>query len=268
MKQIFTILVPLICLLYLDCRAQPGEVPNWRLDYFGPQGAEQAPNPIRDSLVAYYGMEESSGTRYDGHGTNHLSAYNSPGDTVGVIGRAAKFDNVQSQYLQSASTQLSTMGESFSLMFWARRYAPLAGESQVLIHRGTSISGGANLEYAFFGVFGGYQTRLEHSSGTLILSIGNTSTAWNLYSIIFDRQNDSLTLYINCVQVDKDYVSGDVNTIGPWTVGANGSGASTFLGSTDEMYIWRGVTISCELMNWYYNSGAGRSYDAMMVYSD
>ena len=59
-------------------------------------GADAAPlrlpsNPGTTGLVSYWALDETSGTRYDSHGSNDLTDNNTVGYTTGVQGNAADF---------------------------------------------------------------------------------------------------------------------------------------------------------------------------------
>lgn len=54
---------------------------------------------LKTNLISFWPLNESSGTRFDAHGGNHLTAVNSPADAVGVLGRALDLEAGSSQYL-------------------------------------------------------------------------------------------------------------------------------------------------------------------------
>ena len=246
--------------------SQPGDIPSYgRLERYGPQAAAPAgaPNPLVDSLVAYYGMEESSGTRYDSHGSNHLTAYNNPGDTAGVIGRAARFDSQQSQYLRSTSPALAVGDGDWSLMFWARVYEPGSVDIRTLISRGTGISCSA-IEYIFV---------VQSSTGIVRVCDGSTRQSTNgvdtVYfhtAIVFDRAIDSLRVYINGSHIATTYIPNQVFLSSPFTIGATGSNTYPQYGTIDEVFYWRGYSVSAAFINWYYNGGQGNTYTNVKSY--
>ena len=78
---------------------------------------------LRANLVAYWKMEESSGTRYDSHGSNHLTVYSDEPNAIesggGVIGNSA-IQNDLNEYvsLYIAPSPYDAVNSSWSLSFW------------------------------------------------------------------------------------------------------------------------------------------------------
>lgn len=79
---------------------------------------------LLNNLIAYWRMEELSGTRYDSHGSNHLAIYGTDDPSViesggGVIGNSAiqnDLDEYVSLYI--APSPYDAVNSSWSLSFW------------------------------------------------------------------------------------------------------------------------------------------------------
>lgn len=69
--------------------------------------AALAPSPLLTNLTSYWKLDESSGTRFDSHGTNHLSDINTVGSGAGKIGNAAVFAPASSERLQVTAANLA-----------------------------------------------------------------------------------------------------------------------------------------------------------------
>jgi hypothetical protein len=77
---------------------------------------------IRDNLVAYWKLEESSGTRADSTGNgNDLSATNTPGNTTGKVGSALVLVAASSQSLSTPGNFTLSTASDFTVAVWARR---------------------------------------------------------------------------------------------------------------------------------------------------
>ncbi len=251
------LLLPNLALLLSIATAQPDLHRSFRIEQPDRSFRGRIANPLRDSLVAYYGFEESTGTRYDGHGNNHLTAYNNPGDTAGIIGRAVRFDNTQNQYLQTSSPSMSVMNGSWSLMFWARPYL-IDSYLKVCVTRGTGYSCNY-LEYFMGFQSSSYSIRICNGSNNQATN-PTTANVWRLHSITFDSQSDSVSVYEDAILKNKFYVPRPLTNIGVFTIGASGSAQYLFYGTVDELYFWRGLNIGVIFIQWYYNSGAGRTF--------
>lgn len=72
---------------------------------------------LLDGLVAYWPLDETSGTRYDVRGTNHLSPWNAPGYADGKIDRAVVCDAAKALY-HASNDQLSLGDVPHTLSLW------------------------------------------------------------------------------------------------------------------------------------------------------
>lgn len=76
---------------------------------------------LTDNLIAYWKMDEPSGTRFDGFAGNHFLDDNSnaPSDAGGILGRAGNFVSETSHYLLKNNTSTLTTGDiDFSISQW------------------------------------------------------------------------------------------------------------------------------------------------------
>lgn len=81
------------------------------------------PSPLLTDLVSYWKLDESTGTRVDSHGTNHLTDHNTVGSAAGKIGTACAFASTASQYLSYPDT--NPLGdEDWTQAVWFKRASP------------------------------------------------------------------------------------------------------------------------------------------------
>lgn len=74
---------------------------------------------LLDSLSHYWALEESSGTRYDSHGTKHLTP-RAVGSAAGQVGNAAAFSTVDDSRLHASGILAPTPGTYTSVSLWFR----------------------------------------------------------------------------------------------------------------------------------------------------
>lgn len=73
---------------------------------------------LASSLVSYYELEETSGTRVDSHGSNDLADNNTVLSATAIQGNGADFESTNSEYLNNTSpTGIYTSG-NFSASLW------------------------------------------------------------------------------------------------------------------------------------------------------
>lgn len=75
---------------------------------------------LLDGLVSWWDLEEASGTRYDAHGSNHLTDVNTVGSGAGVVGNAAVFVRTNAEYLSCVSDAFGLGASEWTLDFWMR----------------------------------------------------------------------------------------------------------------------------------------------------
>ncbi len=76
----------------------------------------------RSGIVSYWSLDETSGTRMDGLGANHLTSNNGVGSAVGVVGKAADFEKDNSQYLSIADAVQTGLDitQDITVMAWVK----------------------------------------------------------------------------------------------------------------------------------------------------
>jgi hypothetical protein len=208
---------------------------------------------LTDSLVSYWELEETSGTRVDSHGSNDLTDLNTVSYATGKQGNAADFERGNSEAFSLAlgSTGLE-LKDNFSVSFWFK------AESLATYHQFYTSGTQAN------------QWRLGIRSGTpqlrfTIDSIADYTAATTIstdtwYHIVYIKNGTNIKIYLdNSLDLDTT-VSASVTTPSGTAYFGRLAGADGFLdGLLDEFGFW-GRSITSDEVAELYNSGAGLSY--------
>jgi len=81
-------------------------------------GGGAAASPLLSGLLAWWSMDETSGTRVDSHGSYDLADENGVGYAAGVTGNAADFNPAASQWLKATSADLKILQGDFTIAGW------------------------------------------------------------------------------------------------------------------------------------------------------
>lgn len=223
---------------------------------------------LTDNLVAWWTLDESSGTRVDSHDNgNDLSDNNTVGSGTGKKNGSASFVAANSEYLSIAhasQTQLDLRGGWWTVQCWFK-----------LNTGGDSVMGIAH-KYAGSNP-GGWLIRISDtriiiniarngSSSSMQHNWSSTLNTGQWYHLIYgnDPQNGHDDLYLDG--------NGDLNTGGAPFLG-NGIGANTtdvkvgvdhgsayFDGEIDELAFWLGRHLTTDEYAELYNNGDGVTY--------
>jgi len=239
--------------------------------------ADTAPAPPRrpayalsDSLIAYWKLEEASGTRYDelngcgGSGCD-LTDNNTVTQNTGIIGNAGQFTAANYEYLSHVDdADLSTGDIDFIIAAWVML------DSKSAIRTFVSKSAGLatiQIEYALWYYDGSDRFRMSvHNGSSTSASI--TANSFGSPSIgvwyFLAGWHDSIANQI-CISVNNG-TTDCVADIGGWDsdrtfrIGdSNDGSAQSDDGRIDSVGFWKRVLTSDE-RTWLYNSGAGCDY--------
>jgi len=230
---------------------------------------------LRDNLISWWSMDETSGTRNDSHGSNHLTDNNTVTYEAGKQSNAAKFTYTNTEYLSRAGASLSGFDDigDFSMAFWIKvptdlgRYPCIfsiddaSSQRKILLYyddRGATTY----LNFTVFGASYSYPNDYHQKQ----VSIPLTST-FKLIIIQYDISTDTLTAYVNndagtaFSHLDGNGVTSATlknTTTTPLQIGYVGH-AQALDGSIDEFGFWGRLLTSDERTE-LYASGAGLSY--------
>jgi hypothetical protein len=226
--------------------------------------AARAQSELLTGLVAYWKLDEASGTRVDATGRgNNLTDFNSVGTAAGIVGSSAQFVAASSKYLGCASTADLTMGTSnFTISAWVR--PDTTGGVQVIAAKGSTAAASS------------YETSLIacHSglSNVCLFSISDgvtqrivagpvlTTGAWHYVVGWLDRPADRIYIQVDGgVPASEILVGYVIPSAGlPFALGRSTFG-HYLNGRLDEVGIWKRVLTTAERAS-LYNGGAGRTY--------
>lgn len=223
-----------------------------------------ATNPGTTNLVAWWSLDETSGTRNDSHSTNNLSDNNTVGYNTGVKSNAAAFARASSEYLSISDNAALSMGDiDFTIVAWV--YLTDLTTSQIFVQKG-SASDVNQREYSL--LYNVASNRFRFLAGNSTTSgyinadnLGAPSgTTWYFLVGEHDATNNTLTISVNNGTANSaSYTGGSFNSASAMTVGAMSDGTYSVNGRIDEVAIYKRLLTADEI-EWLYNSGSGRSY--------
>ena len=221
-----------------------------------------ANNPGTSNLVAYWQLGETSGTRNDSAGTNHLTDNNTVlYSASGIKGNAADFERDNSESLSIASNANLVLGDiDFTIFGWV--YAESLTDFQTIVAKRNDST---LPEYQMYYEAGKIKFLISDSSNTGTFISADTPTisvgAWYFVVAWHNSVANTLNIQVNngTVYTSNSPVTPRTNT---WIfrLGAQQTTAAGFWdGLIDEFGIYKKV-LSTEERAWLYNSGTGRSY--------
>lgn len=230
-----------------------------------PPGGAQNGFPDKD-LVAYWKMEESSGTRYDSFGSNNLTPISSVSQATGKIGYAGKFTPAQKLNIND-NPNLSVNSSDFTITAWVY----LDSKPSVGGIIGRFDNAGANREYRLYYRGADSVDRFEFAvfngatDATLVRSnnFGSPATGTWYFITVYSNNGKEIGISVNNGPFDTAVT----------TINIPDTGASTVIGSTsydssenfwngriDEVGFWKRKLSSQEITK-LYNSGNGLTYE-------
>lgn len=216
-----------------------------------------------DQLIAYYSLEEASGSRADASGNGFtLTDNNTVTQNTGIQGNCAQFTAANTEWLSRADNASFSTGDiDFTIAAWV--YLDSVGAERCIASKYSNTASG---EWLF---------RVD-SSNRLSLFVVNQSTAANAqvnttatlsvstwYFCV--GWHDSVNNLIKCTLNDGTVASNTwANTIQDSTedfrIGTTGAGAGRLMnGRVDEVAFWKRLLTAGEITD-LYNAGAGRNW--------
>lgn len=228
---------------------------------------------LRTSLVSWWELNETSGTRNDSHGVNHLTDVNTVLSATGKQGNGADFEKDTSESLQIAEASqvgLDITGD-MSISAWVKWESQTNAQVNLICGKQDSAT-----DFAYY--FMNWDTEAPLGTRALALWLKRTdgtskifyktyafSTAtWYHVTATYKASTGTVTFYINGssigTHVDATYTAIKDITTGGFAIGAryNDEGYTTD-GIIDELGIWSKELTSAEVTQ-LYNSGNGLTY--------
>jgi hypothetical protein len=221
---------------------------------------------LTDNLIAFWELEEASGTRVDAHGTNDLTDNNTVLQGTGKVVSCADFERDNTEYLSRAdNADLSTGDIDFTIAAWVTL------ESFTAAHTVWGKWGSTNgvREYWLYcwTNLDRFQFTVQDGDGAVNAdALGAPSTGtWYFIVCWHDATANTVNIQVNNGTVNSvSYSFGIVDTTAPFHIGANAENGSNhhWDGLIDQVGFWKRVLTADERTE-LYNSGNGLSYAAM-----
>jgi len=224
--------------------------------------------PLVKNLVAWWELEEASGTRVDSTGRgNDLAPTNTPTQVTGVAGgHGAGFDHTAIRYLGHADTaDLSTGDVDWTFTGWFR-WDTFSGAPRIV----GKWQPASDQEWNLFVNSGNIQFQYADSTGATAtnldsgITVSASTSVWTFVVCGYDSVNDQVFVQVNHnPPVVAALVGGIKNGVGPFNIGGYNNGNNTLTGGVDQAGIWKRVLNQAEI-TYLYNNGAGRTLSEMV----
>lgn len=217
-----------------------------------------------DSVVAYWRLDEASGTRNDSVGSSHLTDVNTVTQATGKVGSAGQFTRANSEYLNIADNVALSMGDiDFSIGVWV--YLDSEPSTAAIFSKDAS---GSDYEYGMFyyqpddrfyfwvGDSGGGYIQVAAST----LGAPSTGT-WYFLVGYHDATNNIIGISGNAgVPNTEAHTTGVFNSGGNFRIGADTATGNYFDGRIDEVGVWKNYVLTSADRTFLYAGGVGRTY--------
>lgn len=210
-------------------------------------------------LISWWTLDETSGTRNDSHGTNHLTDNNTVAYAAGKKGNAADFERGNNEYLYIDDNASLSYSGDFTIALWAK------AESYNESYRGwvAKETASNNREFRLQWALGYLEWIVFTASGAGFAiaqrALANTDFDWHF--IICRYVASTRTAYLsldNGAEGSATLASAMGDTTARFYLGFY-IGGLYYDGLLDEVSFWK-RTLTPDEITWLYNSGAGRAY--------
>jgi hypothetical protein len=215
-------------------------------------------NSLLNQLISHWKLDETTGTRNDSHGSNHLTENGTVRSAIGKIGNAASFASADTPYLSKLDNDsLSTGDIDFTIASWVK--LTVDSSNQPVLQKGFEVYAEHYLEYN-----AGLDTfRVVIGDGGVSLPANNAGvlTAGNWYFVVFwyDSVGDKLYIQVNNRTFDSaTFAGGNTSTPGEFRIGL-GPGPIYNNGLIDSVSFWK-RTLTDNERTLLYSTGNGFDY--------
>jgi hypothetical protein len=220
-------------------------------------------SPLLTDLVAYWKLDETSGTRFDSAGSNNLADNNTVGFAGGKIGNAASFVAANSENLDGGDI-LDIGNDSLTVSCWFKTTSP-GGELNVTPLVGKPFAGGKQGRYAIALENGKVTVPIQDAPGAGpsrdVMTVETYNDGlWHFAIMVVDHAT-GVYLYVDNVLEASSLgaLAATLNTTDPFLIGFYTGIAAYMDGEIDEVGVWRRALTASEITQ-LYNSGAGLTY--------
>ena len=211
---------------------------------------------LTDNLVSWWELDEASGTRNDAHGSNHLTDGNTVAQVAGKVGNAAQFVAANAESLSIADNANLSVSGVFSVCAWVYMDSKINNMCAVSKHSSLFT------EYDLYYIADKIEVQIEPA--VFISQPMANLSQW--YFVAAGWDGTSLWIAIDGGAKATTAGSAPTDSNGAFTIGASKAGAEKcWDGRIDQVGFWKGKTLSASEITFLYNSGAGRSYAAVVA---
>lgn len=233
--------------------------------YPGGDNGSPDTSTLKTNLIAWWDLDETSGTRADSHGSNTLTDNNTVLSVAGKISNGADFVEANSEYLSIADNTDLSMGDvDMAIACWVK--IDDLGTHRILGKADTVNPAGMEyaLQHATAGDLFGFVTSDGTTTTILEATTYGASTVdeWVFIYAYHDATANEIGISINGGTIDTAALSvGIQDSDAPFEIGRHYGGSAGYLdGSVDECAIWKGRILTAAEVQVLYNSGAGIAY--------
>jgi hypothetical protein len=223
------------------------------------------------NLVAYWKLDETSGTRADSKGSNNLTDNNTVTYAPGRLGNAGHFKSANSEYLSIVdNTDLSTGDIDFSLSAWVQ--AESLG-NRVVIAKWNSLTPQREYYLWYSNTNSRFEFGVRDSGDTTNTAVnatnfGAASTAtWYFLYAYHDSLANEIGISVNNGAVNTTPTSSGVRDgTAAFTIGVQADPTNYWDGLIDEVAFWKRTLTAAERTRLYedgldlHGAGSGRIY--------
>lgn len=212
---------------------------------------------LADNILAYWTLDEASGSRADSVGSETLAQTGTVGSTTGALNSAASFSGSNGNYLSHADDATLSVGDTdFSISLWV--YLANTSSVGVIFQKGS----GSSLEYSFLQANSEVRCSFFDASISEVrmTQTGLSAGQWYHFVLTHDSVNNVVKLYVNAgTPQSTSWTTGVHDSNGVLVVGNRMDNDIPFAGRVDEIGLWRRVLSSTDVTT-LYGSGTPPAY--------
>lgn len=219
---------------------------------------------LLSGLVAYWKLDEASGTRSDSVGANHLVDNNTVTQAAGKLGSAAHFAAASSERLSTSdSAALSTGDIDFTLAGWV--WLDTKTGSRVLFGKDGPVSGGREFRVLYESSTDRFRFAVspDGTATTVVVASAAGSPAANAWYFVVawhDATANRIYIQVNDGPVESvAHTPGVIDGANPFEIGATTGNGVYMDGRLDAVGVWKRVLSVAERTD-LYNTGLGCDY--------
>lgn len=219
-------------------------------------------------LVAYWELNEASGTRFDQVGSLDLTDNNTVSSGTGLVGTAADFEASNNEYLSVGDDSLLSISGDFTIATWVKLES-LGVANTIVGKRDTNAVGDKEYTLIYRGASTAFRWTTWDSSGNPTsnddTSVTPATGTW--YFLMCGYNSGTGRTFISVNNGTKNTFIGTVQNGGSdFKIGAQLSTPDFYFdGLIDEFGVWQRLLTTDEEA-FLYNSGSGRSYSEIEAY--